>query len=110
LAATGIVMNINDLEGHQGFARPIHRGRRPVRPADSIRVGVVVGTPVLDAGQFLVGAFADGSQSFDRMGATLMISTENEDDFVRNLATFLVEERCAFTLRRPQAFVYGAFP
>ena len=44
------------------------------------------------------------------MVATLIISTENEDDFVRNLATFLVEERCVFTLRRPQAFVYGAFP
>lgn len=41
---------------------------------------------------------------------TLMISTENEDDFVPNLATFLVEERFAFTVRRPQAFVYGAFP
>jgi hypothetical protein len=44
------------------------------------------------------------------LGATLMISTENEDDFVRNLATFMVEKRCAFTVRRPQAFVYGAFP
>ena len=44
------------------------------------------------------------------MVATLIISTENEDDFVRNLATFLVEERCALTVRRPQAFIYGAFP
>jgi hypothetical protein len=39
-----------------------------------------------------------------------MISTENEDDFIRNLATFLVEERLAMTVRRPQAFIYGAFP
>jgi hypothetical protein len=44
------------------------------------------------------------------MGATLMIGTENEDDLVFNLATFLVEERCAFTVRRRQAFVYAAFP
>jgi hypothetical protein len=43
------------------------------------------------------------------MGATLTISRENEDEFVCNLATFLVEERCAFTVRRPQVFVYGAF-
>ncbi|THD70960.1 MAG: hypothetical protein E7813_06710 [Bradyrhizobium sp.] len=44
------------------------------------------------------------------MGATLMISTEDQDNFIRNLATFLVEERLAMTVRRPQAFVYGAFP
>ena len=40
------------------------------------------------------------------MVATLIISTENEDDFVRNLAIFLVEERCGLTVRRPQAFIY----
>jgi HK97 family phage major capsid protein len=70
----------------------------------------VVGTPVMPAGQFLVGAFFGGAQIFDRMGATLLISTEDSDNYVRNLATFLVEERLVFTVRRPQAFVYGAFP
>jgi hypothetical protein len=70
----------------------------------------VVGTPVMAPNPFLVDAFYDGAQIFDRWGATLLISTENEDDFVRNLATFLVEQRLAFTVRRPQAFVYGAFP
>jgi hypothetical protein len=69
----------------------------------------VVGTPVMPAGQFLVGAFYDGAQIFDRMGATLLISTEDQDNFVRNLATFLVEEWLRVHSAAPQ-FVYGAFP
>jgi len=92
-------------QDHVNFAQS--RSGPPIR---SIWGLPVVGTPVMPANQFLVGACYDGAQIFDRMGATLMISTENEDDFIRNLATFLVEERLAMTVRRPQAFIYGAFP
>jgi HK97 family phage major capsid protein len=116
LPATGIVMNINDLENLKVIKNTIGNyiggdaGGPFGPPIRSIWGLPVVGTPVMPANQFLVGAFYDGAQIFDRMGATLMISTENEDDFIRNLATFLVEERLAMTVRRPQAFIYGAFP
>jgi Phage capsid family len=99
LPATGIVMNINDLEALKLIKNTLGNyiggdaGGPFGPPIRSIWGLPVVGTPIMAAGQFLVGAYADGSQIFDRMGATLMISTENEDDFVRNLATFLVEER-----------------
>jgi HK97 family phage major capsid protein len=58
-------------------------------------------------GMFLVGAFALGAQIYDRLTATVMISTENEDDFIRNLVTVLCEERLAFAVKRPAAFVKG---
>jgi hypothetical protein len=44
-----------------------------------------------------------------REEATVMISSENEDDFVRNLLTVLCEERLALAVKRPAAFVYGEF-
>jgi hypothetical protein len=109
-------MNINDLENLKVIKNTIGNyiggdaGGPFGPPIRSIWGLPVVGTPVMPANQFLVGAFYDGAQIFDRMGATLMISTENEDDFIRNLATFLVEERLAMTVRRPQAFIFGAFP
>jgi HK97 family phage major capsid protein len=76
---------------------------------------VIWNTPVavtlaITAGTFLVGAFRDGAQIFDRLDAEVLISTENEDDFVKNLVTVRGEERLAFTVKRPQAFVTGTLP
>jgi HK97 family phage major capsid protein len=114
LPATGAVLNINDLEKMKGIKNTlgdyIADGGPFGPPITSIWGRPVVGTPVMPAGQFLVGAFLDGAQVFDRQGVNLLISTENEDDFVKNLATLLCEERLAFTVRRPQAFITGQFP
>jgi HK97 family phage major capsid protein len=114
LPATGIVMNINDLSALKGIKSTIGQyiaeGGPFGPPITSIWGRPVVGTPVIPVGLFLVGAFFDGAQIFDRQGASVLVSTENEDDFVTNKATILCEERLAFTVRRPQAFIYGAFP
>jgi HK97 family phage major capsid protein len=64
----------------------------------------------MPANKFLCGAFRDGAQVFDRETVNVLISSENEDNFVRNLLTILAESRLAFIVRRPQAFVYGTFP
>jgi HK97 family phage major capsid protein len=69
----------------------------------------IVGTPAMPDNDFLVGAFRDGATMYDREEANVMVATENEDDFIRNLATALCEERVALEVRRPQAFVYGTF-
>jgi HK97 family phage major capsid protein len=68
----------------------------------------VVATQAMTQGQFLAGAFRLGAQIFDREDAAVVIATENEDDFVNNLVTILIEERLALAVYRPEAFVRGA--
>lgn len=69
----------------------------------------VVATPAMVAGDFLVGAFRLGATIYDRMAVEVLISTENTDDFEKNLATMRAEERVAIAVKRPQAFTKGTF-
>jgi HK97 family phage major capsid protein len=69
----------------------------------------VITTPNLVVGDFLVGAFPGQSALFDRETVTIEIAFQNEDDFVRNLVTLRAEERVAFALFVPTAFVCGPF-
>lgn len=68
----------------------------------------VVTTQAMTVGQFLAGAFGMGAQIFDREDAAVTVATENEDDFVNNLVTILIEERLGLAVYRPEAFVRGA--
>lgn len=67
----------------------------------------VVATQAMAVDKFLVGAFRLGAQVFDRWLSRVEISTENQDDFIKNLVTVLAEERLALAVYRPEAFVYG---
>lgn len=69
----------------------------------------VVATNSIAAGTFLVGAFAMGAQIWDRQQASVMVSLENSDNFVKNMVTILAEERICLTTYRPAAFVSGSF-
>jgi HK97 family phage major capsid protein len=69
----------------------------------------VIATNSIPAGTFLTGAFSMGAQVWDRMDAQMLLSFENSDNFVKNMATLLVEERLALTVYRPSAFVAGSF-
>jgi len=60
-------------------------------------------------GKFLTGAFSAGAQLFDREEANVVISTENADDFEKNMISIRCEERVALAVKRPEAFVTGAF-
>lgn len=65
----------------------------------------VVETQAMTINTALVGAFRPMSQIFDREDPQVVIATENEDDFVKNLITIRAEERLASAVYRPEAFV-----
>ncbi|HBW6842070.1 TPA: phage major capsid protein, partial [Klebsiella pneumoniae] len=67
----------------------------------------VVETQAMAQNNFLTGAFNMAAQIFDRMDIEVLLSTENEDDFVKNMVTIRAEERLALAVYRPEAFVTG---
>ncbi|WP_273827893.1 phage major capsid protein [Providencia rettgeri] len=70
---------------------------------------IVVTETTAFKGKFLTGAFNAGAQLFDREETNVVISTENADDFEKNMISIRCEERLALALKRPEAFVYGDF-
>jgi len=93
-----------DSEGRYIFANPA-----------GMSGPVMWGLPVVSTeaaalqGKFLTGAFNAGAQLFDREDANVVISTENADDFEKNMISIRCEERLALAVKRPEAFVYGDF-
>lgn len=69
----------------------------------------VVATNSIASGTFLVGSFMMGAQIWDRQDAAVQISYEDGDNFKKNMATILAEERLALTVYRPAAFISGSF-
>lgn len=67
----------------------------------------VVETQAMGIDKALVGAFDLAAQIFDRQDATVEVSTEDQDNFVRNKVTIRAEERLALAIYRPAAIVYG---
>lgn len=112
LPADGIVLNETDwalieltktTDGAYLFANP--QGNVSAR----MWALPVVATPAMTVGSFLVGSFQLGAVIYDRMAVEVLISTENVDDFEKNLATMRAEERVALAVKRPQAFTTGTF-
>jgi HK97 family phage major capsid protein len=69
----------------------------------------VVDTPAITAGTALVGAFGTGAQLYDREQASIRISEQHSDFFVRNAIVILAEQRLALAVKRPEAFVEVTF-
>lgn len=69
----------------------------------------VVATQAMDAGDFLAGSFQQGAQGWDREDVSVTVSTEDRDNFVKNMVTILCEERVGLSVYRPEAFVKGDF-
>ncbi len=68
----------------------------------------VVPTQAMTVDNFLVGGF--GAQTlYDRWDARVEISTEDSDNFRKNLVTVLAEERIGFAAKQPQALITGDF-
>lgn len=68
----------------------------------------VVETQAMTVDTGLVGSFRPLSQIFDHEAVNVVLATENEDDFVKNLVTLRAEERLAMAVYRPEGFVKAA--
>lgn len=111
--ATGHVLNptdwasielTKDTQGRYIFANPTGL-------ASPVMWGLPVAASLaMPQGQFLTGAFAYAAQIFDREDATVQISSEDRDNFVKNMVTILAEERTALAVYRPQALIKGTLP
>ena len=69
----------------------------------------VVSTVSMAQGTFLVGAFKVAATLYDRLKPEVLISSENADDFEKNLLTMRCEERLALAVKRPAALIKGPF-
>ena len=69
----------------------------------------VVESPAMPEGTFLTGAWGLGAQLYDRAQATIRISDQHADYFVRNALAILAEQRLALAVKRPESFVKGTF-
>lgn len=58
-------------------------------------------------GTFLLGSFQSNCRIFDRDEVEVMMSTEDQNNFVTNQVTILAEERTALTVLRPSGLVTG---
>ena len=69
----------------------------------------VVSTTAQTQTEFTVGAFRLGAALYDRQQAAVQLSTEDSDNFQRNLVTIRAERREALTVIRPESFIDGDF-
>lgn len=86
-----IFANVMQLAGPQLWGRP------------------VVDTQAMDEGEFLTGAFKMAATIYDRMDPEVVASSEDRDNFIKNMITVRAEERLALAVKRPAALVLGEF-
>ncbi len=111
--ATGIVLTPTDW--HNIELTKDNENRYLMAQPQGVLPPMLWGRPVVEsdgmpADQFLVGAFRLAATLFDREESSVQVSTEDRDNFVKNMVTILAEERVALAVSRPAAFVHGSFP
>lgn len=62
-----------------------------------------------EALRFLVGNFRGSATLYDRMSARVELSTEDGNNFVKNLVTLLCEQRIGLAVKQPTGFTKGTF-
>lgn len=110
--ATGIVLNpidwarielTKDTAGSYIFANPTQA------TAQTLWALPVVATQKMAVDSFLTGAFQRAATIYDRMDTEVLVSTEDRDNFVKNMATVRAEKRLGLAVKRPEALVRGDF-
>lgn len=67
----------------------------------------VVSTNAMAAGSWLAGDFKLAATLYDRMATEILVSSEDRDNFIRNMLTVRAEKRLALAVKRPEALVTG---
>ncbi|WP_408939116.1 phage major capsid protein [Enterobacter hormaechei] len=111
-SASGIVLNPRDW--HNIALLKDNEGRYIFGGPQAFTINIMWGLPVVPtkaqaAGTFTVGGFDMASQVWDRMNATVEVSRDDRDNFVKNMLTILCEERLALAHYRPAAIIKGTF-
>ena len=70
------------------------------------RIPVVVSNG-MPTGTFLMGDFAMGATIYDRQQKSVYTADQHADLFIKNGIAILAEERLAFAIERPNAFIKG---
>lgn len=113
LPATGMILNTMDWIRMVAMKDTTGRyiGNGPFGPEQLRRVWALptAVTPIMPEGRFMVGAFAQAAQIFDRMEAEVLVSSEDRDNFIKNMLTARAEKRLALAVKRPQALITGTF-
>lgn len=86
-----IFANVIQLAGPQLWGRP------------------VIATQAMDLDEFLTGAFRMAAKIWDRMETEVLISSEDRDNFIKNMLTVRAERRLALAVKRRAALVTGDF-
>ncbi|WP_313508333.1 phage major capsid protein [Kosakonia sacchari] len=111
-SASGIILNPRDW--HNIALLKDNEGRYIFGGPQAFTSNIMWGLPVVPTkaqavGSFTVGGFDMASQVWDRMDATIEVSREDRDNFVKNMLTILCEERLALAHYRPKALIKGTF-
>jgi tetrahydromethanopterin S-methyltransferase subunit G len=112
--ADGTVVNPADW-GHVAMLKNTQGNYIFANPLDYATGGRLWGTRLVAsanqaAGTFLTGAFQGHSQLLDREDVHVQVANQNEDDFIKNMVTILIEERLASVIYQPKAFEKGIVP
>ncbi|SEN90592.1 phage major capsid protein, HK97 family [Paracoccus alcaliphilus] len=70
----------------------------------------VVDTEDMPEGDFLTGAFRMAATYYERQGIEILLSSENRDNFDRNMLTVRGEKRGVVAVKRPLALCYYTAP
>lgn len=95
---------IKDTNGNYIFGSPASKGQPGIFDLTPVVTNAVA------SGKFLVGsAQSVAAEIRDNMGVEIMISTEHDQNFTKNLITIRAERRSLLATYRPGSFIYGTF-
>lgn len=110
---SGVVIHPNDWEqieldkdanGQYRIATSVALGGEP-----KVWRVPLVESVAMPEGTALVGSFGQGAQLYDREQASIRVSEQHADFFIRNAIVILAEQRLALAVKRPESFVRVSF-